>query len=362
MDENIRRVLDAAAALTQSGDPDKVAKGAELLKVLAETENHRVQTAKLQDELNDPNKKKKNWKELIAILSPVITSVVLAGTLFLQSYQFARTEKDKAAEAREQREAATAKEKRDAEAAEDASWADALKLLAGSEKISPAAVLLKRFSASPRYSEEARRTAIELLLAKAGDPAAFESLFDAVFQPPKWDNLPQMAQIDRQLDQRVEPIISKAFDPKTNIMNPDRLSKSDRERYDNLHTEINYVSAALGLLLRSPRPPSQQLDLHNTAIWETDLKGANLTGADINGANLSNLNIEKVDMSGVGIPEGGVALWGTAWWEASTMSPDLLAYLEKNWGVVPGQQYASGRVYNIADYNRELQRLRSAHR
>jgi len=176
MDDDVQRVKEAAAsALTHSEDVEAVTKAAQLLKLASEIENQQAQVRKTESDVQDSiaHKKTKDLKEFIALLAPVFTTFVLAGTLVLQSYQFSRSERDKEAEAQQQREAAALQAKQQADAAEDASWADALKLLSGSEKVSPAAVLLKRFSQSPRYSEEARRTAL------SEDQAAINALREA---------------------------------------------------------------------------------------------------------------------------------------------------------------------------------------
>ena len=137
MDDDIRKIKSVAESLIESDNSDTVTKAAELLKCVSEIENQRVQTRKSEDELRDSSKHKKtkDIKEFIGLLAPLVTTIVLAGTLVLQSYQFARTERDKDEEAQRQRVATSEQSKRQADVAEDASWTEALKLLEGSEKV-----------------------------------------------------------------------------------------------------------------------------------------------------------------------------------------------------------------------------------
>ncbi|HVP56043.1 MAG TPA: pentapeptide repeat-containing protein [Candidatus Eisenbacteria bacterium] len=353
MDDDVQRVKEAAAsALTHSEDVEAVTKAAQLLKLASEIENQQAQVRKTESDVQDSiaHKKTKDLKEFIALLAPVFTTFVLAGTLVLQSYQFSRSERDKEAEAQQQREAAALQAKQQADAAEDASWADALKLLSGSEKVSPAAVLLKRFSQSPRYSEEARRTALGLLSIKTTDPEAFQSLFGSVFEPVSWENLPQILEIDRQLYQKIRPLLTRF----------EKLNPSEKAQYESLNSELVFISNGLALLLKAPRPPAQVLDFHSAALWSTDLQGADLSGADLTDGNFGSLNLRGANLSGITKFNGGPNFAWSAWWEASQVSPQLRDYLEKNFRFDSKLTYASGRKYTEPEYQADLTRLQSS--
>jgi hypothetical protein len=360
MNDDVRRIKDLAdSTINQSQDDDTVRKAAELLKLVSEIENQRVQTRKVESELQDSRayRKSKDIKERIALLAPVFTTFVLAGTLALQSYQFSRTERDKGLEAQRQRQAAAAQAAQQAEAAEAVSWADALKLLSGSEKISPATVLLKRFSSSSRYGEEAHRTALDLLSMRATDPEAFESLFRSVFEPAKWEDLPRIAEIDRQLYQKISPLMAKASDFKTHTSRLQRLSPPERKQYDYLHEELDYMSRSIALLLKAQRGSSQPLDFHSMALWDTDLKGVDLSGADISGGNFGFLNLKGANLSSITSVASDPNFWGSAWWEASAVSPELGSYLQLRFPPYPDVAYASGGQVTRSEYEKELRRL-----
>jgi Pentapeptide repeats (8 copies) len=342
MDEDIQRIKDiAASALAKADDSDKIAQSSALLKLAAEIENQRAQTRKIEDEARDSmrHKKTSDLKEFIALLAPVFTTLVLAGTLALQSYQF-----------HQQRVEAAEQAKRQAEAAEDASWADALKLLSSSEKLSPAAVLLKRFSLSPRYAEEARRTALELLSVRATQPEAFESVFASVFEPVSWENLPQVLDIDRQLYQRIRPL----------LLRYKKLDPSEKSQYDSLNSELDFISNDIGLLLKTQRPGSQVLDFHSVALWDTDLQEADLSGADLTDGNFGNLDVRGANLSGITKVGGAPNFNQSAWWQASQVSPKLRDYLEKVFPNNPKLTYAGGRSFTEKEYQQDLGRLKSS--
>ena len=359
MDDDIQRINNiAVSVLANSEDNDKLTQAAELLKLVAETENQRAQTKKIEDDLQDSirHKKIRDTKDFIALLAPVLTTIVLAGTLALQSFQFSRTEKDKDIEAQRQRDAALAQAKREAQATEDASWADALRLLQSSEHLSPAAVLLKRFSRSARYAEEAKRTAVQLLEQNITAPSDFENLFGSVFEPATWENLPQIADIDRHLYQKINPILSTLWTFKSNSWHEEKLTPSNQNLYNCLKEELSYISAVMAILLKTPRPPSQALDFHSIALWNTDLKGVDLRGADISEASLSFLNVKGADLSGI-TKFGGNSIEHVAWWEASKIGPEFGSYLRTHFPVDVLNMYTVGQKFSIPEYEKELLRL-----
>jgi Pentapeptide repeats (8 copies) len=347
-----------ACSLSESDSAEDIKKSADLLKLAAEIENQQAQARKVVEDLLDSrvNKKAKDRKELIALLAPVVTTVVLAGTLVLQGIQFARTEKDKNLDADRQRQATIAETKRLADEAEDARWADALKLLASSEKISPAAVLLNRFAKSPRYAGEARLTAEKLLLLNSSDPGAFENLFGSVFSPIKWEDLSEVESIDRQLYQKINPIMFKIWDAKLKKSDWSKASREERRQYDDLNADLDYLGGQLAILLKGKRGANQALDFHFMALWDIDVQGADLSGADLSSSNLSNLNLAGTNLSGI-TKFNWAVFSGSAWWEASTISPELRAYLEERYALDAKAIYASGRTYTSEEYTAAVARL-----
>jgi Pentapeptide repeats (8 copies) len=361
MSDAIERIRQVADSLSSLGDAENIRKSAELFKLLAEIENQHAQAKKIEEDLLDVrvNRKTKDRKEIIALLAPVVTTVVLAGTLVLQGVQFARTEKDKDLDAQRQREATAVQTKRLADEAEDTRWAEALKLLSSSEKISPAAVLLNRFTKSLRYAGEARLTAEKVLLLNSLDSGAFQNLFGSVFVPVTWENLSMVEDINRQLYQKVNPIMVKAWDDKKKTLIWGKVSKREKHEYDELDVDLDYISEQLAFLLKGKRDANQSLGFYSMALWDTDLQGADLSGADLSSSNLSNLNLIGANLTTITKFNWSV-FSGSAWWEASAISPELRVYLEERYPFDMNATYASGRTYSKAEFEMALTRLSGA--
>jgi hypothetical protein len=111
------------------------------LKTVSETEKVRAEAKKLlleekklayDIELAPKRDKSEARKASISLLTPIITTAILALTLILQTYQFTHSEKNKR------------------EAAEDAQWSDAVKALSQSSNLSQPAVILSPFLKSRR--------------------------------------------------------------------------------------------------------------------------------------------------------------------------------------------------------------------
>jgi hypothetical protein len=203
----------ANSSIGKSGDPDEISKAAQLLKLAAEIDQCRADTQKshldekkaLQD-LRESERRLRadDTKTYISLLAPFFTTLVLAGTLVLQSYQFISSERDKQIET--QRQAAVA---------EDVRWADAVKLLQQSDKFTPAALLLKSFVKSDRYGSQAYRIAVSVLI-KTDDPETFANLFASIFEPVNPDNEEQVFDINRSLTSHMAPLLAKHWDSKKN--------------------------------------------------------------------------------------------------------------------------------------------------
>jgi len=290
----------------------------------------------------EKHKKTKDLKEFFAILAPVCTAFALVVTIAVQSYQFSRAERDKAIDARQQRDAA-----------EDASWSDALKQVTESEKLPPTVVLLKRFGNSPRYAGEAQAVAYQLLLRKTGSPDEFQGLFETAYLPLDWSRFPQVVEIDRQIYQEWNTLAAKIRDSKTDHF--------EKERYDKLAVLLDYLSGQIAVLLKGPRTSSQSLDLHSTAIWDTDLQGADLSGADLTAAGLMNLNLKGAKFNDITKFENA-NFFQSSWWESAEIASPLREYLEKSFPLMAGLTYGGGHSFTKEEYEAAVNRLRASRR
>jgi hypothetical protein len=341
------------AILSDSKDEGRIRYAAELLKLASDIENQKASASmsaaneqKIIFDLSESkgHRKSENWKAFITLLAPVLTTIILAGTLVVQSYQFAQSEKDKQMETLRQ-----------ADAAEDVRWTDAIKLLSQSEKVSPAGVLLKSFVKSNRYGSQAQQTAYQILL-KTEDPTQFANLFTLVFEPVDWGNLSQVADLNRSLYLSEAPILEKTFNREKLIDDLSKLSPAERKTYNSILAEEEFIDAQIALLLKSHRPSGVALDLHSTDILQCDLKNADLSGANLDGANVSSVDLKGANLTG--ISHGQLDLYLTAWWEASEISPETFQYLLKQDPFRPTARYGtSGRTIPQNEYDENIARL-----
>ena len=282
---------------------------------------------------------KYDWKAHITLLVPVFTTVILAGTLFLQTYQSAQAEKDKKAVA----------------------WADAIKLLSESGQLAPAPAILQDFLKTDGYKGPASEAATQILETTGQDQ--FKDLFRRVFETVSWKNLPPVIDLDRTLWSELDHLYKKSYDGKFNDVEH-RLSKGERDRVNNLEEELKFVTATIALVLkdaRNPRPSGFTLDLHSTGLLNGDFQGADLSGAILDGASLTSLNLKDANLSQITkCPQ--VRFFSTAWWQASQISAELLECLAKYYPFDRTKAYAFCQSLTQADYDDGVARLRRSAR
>lgn len=342
----------AAVLLDKAVDDSSIDRAAQLLKLASETENQVAQAAKyaveeqkLKDDLSDSSSRRRSEerKTNISILTPLFTTVVLAGTLILQSYQF-----------KEQRIDA-------ANVNEDVRWNEAIKVLSTQKQLSPAGVLLATFSESPRYGGRARDLA-EQLLTNSTSRDEFSAVFSNFFEPVDWLNLKWILAADRSIWGTEGPLSDRSWNKDKGENDTSLLTESERAAYAQLKDEVLMLGNKVGPLLKGPRPRDVALDLHATAFWTCDWKGADLSGADLMSSHLF-----QVDLDGANLSEitrfGGANFQGSTWWKAAMISPQLLNYLlnDETSRYSPGFAYGStARPISQADYDAALMKLKKA--
>jgi hypothetical protein len=344
----------ANSTIGKSVDQPEIEKAAQLLKLAAEIDQCRAEARKanldrrkvVQDLRESRHRlKTEDTKAYISLLAPVFTTLVLAGTLVLQSYQFIHSERDKQVEA--QRQAAVA---------EDVRWAEAIKLLQ-SDKLTPASLLLKSFIRSDRYGPPAYRTAVSILI-KTEDPEVFANLFVSIFDPIDWSNAQQVFDINRSLTSHLAPLLAKPWDPKKGRSDLHRLNRTEQIEYDYLKKELKFISIEIALSLKGPRPAGIKPDLHSTSFWG-DLRGADLRGANLNQANLIAISVQGADLSEI-TEYDNVNCFATAWWQASKISGGLLQYLIATYPFDPKIDYHDDKPSSKADYEVAIARFQRA--
>jgi len=308
--ERLRRITESMVEKFENSNTpeaaDMMEKTTQTLKLIAELEQSRAEASKLAAEESKlrydldhapQHDRSEQIKQYVSLLTPVLTTAILAGTLILQGYQFTQSEKDKR------------------EAAEDAQWTDAVKTISQSTKLAPPAVILNPFLKSEHYGNRARMVAIQLM-SESDDPKLFADLFQSAFQPLAWENLPVVLDLDRTLQQSLSQVA------------PLKVRNAlEESKYNYTLAAIKEIGTAIAPLLRAPRLNNASLPLQGTYFIDCDWKRTNLTGTNLTNTWFIRVNLEGADLSGVTEFKG--AYFGTAWWDASRIAPELLEYVLK---------------------------------
>lgn len=284
----------------------------DLEKSPAETRKLALEEQKLQHEINDASKHERSerLREYVSLLTPIVAIVTLAATLFSQTWQFLRSER----------------ERRDA--AEAAQWEEAVKAISQTTKLSPGVVALNRFLKSSNYGDQAKSLAVQLL-ANGSDKLFFDELFGEAFVPiSERNNFDRVIELDRALNATMQPLWSKTYDATTKHSNIKKLQDPHEiDVYKYVDYVIPKISAQVGSALKSPRRPSPNLDLSATNFMSSDWGGADLSGANIASISLAWMGLKGANLDKITYFKGAT-FHHVAWWEAEKISPKLREYLE----------------------------------
>jgi hypothetical protein len=328
-------------------------KAAQLLKIASEIEKEHAEAEKLEAEQKKLSQDADNSAEqaraerrrfYVTLLTPLVTTLVLAGTLILQTAQFIKAERDKQTDLQRQDQAREQEDKRREQAADDVRWDEAVKSLAVSDKLT-ASTLLKRFLGSERYAPLARDLEYQLLL-KSDRPEIFSDLFVSIFAPVSWANLPKICDLNRTLNADFEPLLRKKS-----------RTVSESARYNLQYTNIAFTSLQIASLLKSPRPKNVVPDLQGISIWDCDMSNSDLSGANLVGNAFTRVVLKGADLSGVTAERfQGISWKYTAWWQVSKIGPELLDYLCRQFPFREIDDFGAA-VIPPGDYAANLKRL-----
>jgi len=314
----VSSLLEKAQNASASNLASAVEKATAALKLPSDLEKSRAEMRKLaleesklkyENETVTRRERSERVKDYVSILAPIVAVVTLAATLFVQGWQFVRSEEDKK------------------EAAEDAQWDAAVKLISQTGKLSPGVIALNPFLKSTRYRNLATDTAVKLL-ATSTDPTFFTDLFGAAFVPVGRNNLDQVVKLDRALTARGEPLWGKTWDAKTENNDIKKLDPQEKEIYDYIDYVLPKISAQVASVLKAPRPNGSSVDLSATT-FKGDWGGVDLRGASIDNIRLVSVDLKGADLEKITVLDNAY-FFHVAWWEAKKISPELLAYLETN--------------------------------
>ena len=312
----------------------------EIEKQIAETEKARSEKQKLEWDMQADTRRARSEerRNLVTLLAPLLTTIVLAGTLTLQTYQAITSERDKQVDQERQRDAA-----------EDIRWADTLKVLSGEiSGISPGSLGLVTFFASRRYNELARQTA-QTVLFQTKDFQQFKQLLAAAFGNLSWRNLNEFLLIGRRLSARTQELSVKAYAPGA-VLTPDETAA-----YSFWTDSVEYMCGQVAQVLRSPRPPGVQLDMSYLSLTNCDMSQADFSNANLSGFNPTGIDFNGANFSGATGYETG-SWTQNAWWRALNIDKGMLSYLVKNAPYDPKANYGTLTV-SQKDYDDNIRRL-----
>jgi len=278
-------------------------------------------------------------RDYVALLTPLVTIVTLAATLVAQNWQFLRSERDKR------------------EDAMDAQWQESVKTISASGALSPGIIALQPFLRSPKYGDQAREVAVNLL-ANSSDPGFFMSLFGVALVPATGANLDRIIRLDRALLARVDPVWTKTWDAKKERDDPTKLNQGELATYNYMDSVFPVITSEVGSVMKThllAGPP----DLSATFFTSGDWQGVNLSGVNLGNARLIWMNLQDAELEGV-TQFSGVDMRWTAWWEAKSINRPFLDYLKGTSPFRLGRTYGPRNiVIKESEYDSAIGRLTS---
>jgi hypothetical protein len=357
---NLRK--HAEDLLQQPGDGASQEKAAGLVETIEKIEGERANTVRVLEETKEISLRRKeaarsHWKEVLGIVTPFLTTLVLAGSLVFQGVTFKTLERDKANELSQLEQDKANELNHQADLAEKARWTEALKVLSESEKTSPAAALLRSFTTSP-YKEYARKEAYTLLIGRENDASKFRELFNSTLLPADWDSLPDILQLNRELFEQENLLLLKQWDFRAGKADPSRLQGTEKKNLDRLEAEVSATRSAIVPLLTSKRPANIGLNLKSVGLGDCDLSNADLSGADIEAANLASVLLDNANLDNVTSFQTSEFSY-SPWWHAKRIGPDLLNYLKSHFRYDEQEErYKKSKLpLNEKDYEDSIDRL-----
>jgi hypothetical protein len=333
-------VTDAATALEKAAGALKVAE--EIAKTRTELTKFQEEISKLKRENEKASTREisERIRDYVALLTPLVTIITLAATLIAQNWQFLRSERDKR------------------EDALDAQWNDSVKFISTSGALSPGVIALQPFLHSPKYGERAKELAVTLL-SSSSDPVFFTSLFDAALVPVGWDNFDRVLRLDHALIVRASPLFDKIWDEAKYQNDLTRLAKDERPTYDYVIRVVPVITAQIGSVLKTEKPPGRQIDLSAMYFQDGDWKGIDFGNANVERTYFSGLDLRDSELKGV-TKFDFASFYATAWWEVKSISKPFLEYLMRTFPLKPGQSYGPrDEIPTQDEYNTAISRLRS---
>jgi hypothetical protein len=138
-----------------------------------------------------------------------------------------------------------------------------------------------------------------------------------------------------------------------------RLSKDELLTYNYVLGVALTITAQIGGVLKTPRPPGAEIDLSSMLFYYGDWKGIDFDGANLDGIWFSAMDLQDAELKGV-IKFNGAHFTSTAWWKARSINKLLLEYLRTNYPFSAEQLYGPRREPSSQqEYETAINRLTS---
>ncbi len=337
------RLRTLAHNLLATGSPEDAARAADLLQRASEIDARDAETLKSTAErkkLDKPDNSNARWTTLATAATPLLTTMILAGTLIFQIFQARVAEREKREDSARQQDLDEKKR-----------LADALELIQKSEDFSPAAALINTFNTEPYRTNARHVAAVILLRSKTIDK--FTDLFTSVFDPVTEQSLPEIFAIMRSVDANLNPLLTLTY--KAGTTDFSALTPTQLTDFYLLVGERDFLSARVAPVIRRLKS-DKPLDLHQIGLSNCDLSGADLHGAILSPGAWNFINVDGCDLSGISEFQY-TAFYNTSWWHAERIEKAFLDYLKANHPYVPGWMYNTRLPVSPDTYAQNLSRL-----
>ena len=133
-------------------------------------------------------------------------------------------------------------------------------------------------------------------------------------------------------------IFAKSWDEAKRQDDTSKLTNEERSTYDYVDDAVRLITAQIGGVLKTPRPPGGQIELSSTYFEEGDWKGIDFAEANLDGTWLYYTDLQDAEFRGV-TRFDGATFNGTAWWEVKSINRPFLEYLKIKFPFKPGLPY-----------------------
>lgn len=308
----------------------------------------------------------------IPIVGSLLSVLILASTLLLQTQQFRESVEQNTRMIEQQQKSLDTQR----QANEDAQWREALKLMADKQGqlVNDAAglTLLKHFATSDRLGLQARNLAV-FILGYTTDSTVFQDLFQVVVANNNMEGLTSALRVNRSISalnsrmlfdinrlESQQKLGLRTIELPTPSGQPRRSSIEDalsdlRLRQSGVFDEIGIANRAVESLLRSGQKV-RGMGLEKCFFVSANLGGFDFTGTNLTGTGFVATNVDDTDFSNA--TSEYIGNWSdTAWWRSRRMAPNLLRLLLQEYPFPKGKDQHIGSTRK--QYEADVSRLKS---